>query len=139
MLYYVATFKKKGRICMGFAQNIKKYRTKSKLTQSELAKKLNISLPTIQGYEAGKFRPKTTEKYKAICDALNITYEELLDGEEEIPVIRITADDEKQWSTYKVISEISRLFTETKLSQEEKSLIMDTIVDIYKRQERENS
>lgn len=125
---------------MGFAQNIKKYRTESKLTQADLAKKLNVSLPTIQGYEAGKFRPKTTEKYKAICDALNITYEELLKDEKEIPVIHIASDnDNKQWSTYKVISEISRLFTGDKLSQEEKGLIMEAIVDIYKRQENENS
>lgn len=125
---------------MGFAQNIKKYRTESKLTQAELAKKLNVSLPTIQGYEAGKFRPKTTEKYKAICDALNITYEELLKDEKEISVIHIASDnDNKQWSTYKVISEISRLFTGDKLSQEEKGLIMEAIVDIYKRQENENS
>lgn len=62
---------------MNFSQNLKKLREAKNLTQEQLAKKINTSLRTYQGWEIAKSRPKyeTLEKLKEI---LNCTYDDLL-------------------------------------------------------------
>lgn len=63
---------------MGIAENIKFLRKKAGLTQKQLADKTNLSIATIQGYEQGKYAPKTDALYK-LRKALNCNINELLE------------------------------------------------------------
>lgn len=62
---------------MNFEKNLKELRIKANFTQEQLAKKINISLRTYQGWEIAKSRPKyeILEKLKEILDC---TYDDLL-------------------------------------------------------------
>lgn len=63
---------------MGIAENIKFLRKKAGLTQKQLADKTNLSIATIQGYEQGKYEPKTDTLYK-LRKALDCNINEILD------------------------------------------------------------
>ncbi len=56
---------------MSIGKNIKQFREKAGVTQSELAHKLNISVPMISQYENDKRNPKP-ETVRKIADALGI-------------------------------------------------------------------
>ena len=58
-------------------ENIKFYRNLAKLTQEQLAIKLNISQSTLANYEKNK-RDISTDILKNLCKILNITADELL-------------------------------------------------------------
>lgn len=57
---------------MGVSENIKKIRKDKNMTQKDLAKKAGLSIASIQGYEQGKYKPKT-EQLKKIATALEVS------------------------------------------------------------------
>lgn len=61
---------------MNIGDNIKKYRKQNKITQTELANKLNKSLRTIQKYENNDITPSISI-LNDIASALNITINDL--------------------------------------------------------------
>ena len=67
-----------------FCDKFKKLRLKNDYTQSELAKKLNVSQPTIASWEAGKRIPKW-KNIKKIAEIFNVSPESLIDEMEEKP------------------------------------------------------
>lgn len=56
--------------------NIKKYREMNKMTQTELAEKLNLSQNAISQYEKGDRDPSTQTIYR-LCEILQIDFNEL--------------------------------------------------------------
>lgn len=62
---------------MDFEKNLKEARIKAGLTQDELAKRLNMSKRTYEGWEVAKGRPKY-EVLKQIKEILNCSYDDLL-------------------------------------------------------------
>lgn len=67
-----------------FCDKFKKLRLKNDYTQAELAKKLNVSQPTIASWEAGKRIPKW-KNIKKIAEIFNVSPESLIDEMEEKP------------------------------------------------------
>lgn len=64
---------------MNFSENLKKIRTKMKMSQSDLAKKVGVSERMIQKYEAGVAVPRITVADK-IAKALKVSSDELVGG-----------------------------------------------------------
>lgn len=58
---------------MEFKDKIKTLRIAAGLTMAELAKKINVSTPTIQRYESGEIQNVRRDKIKLLADALNTT------------------------------------------------------------------
>lgn len=56
--------------------NIRKYREKAGLNMSELARKMNVSLPTVCRWEKGEDLP-TAARLPALASALDCTIDEL--------------------------------------------------------------
>ena len=56
--------------------NIKKYRTKKKLSQQELADLVGVSRNTISSLETGQYEPTAKLAY-VLCVALEVKFEEL--------------------------------------------------------------
>lgn len=67
-----------------FCDKFKKLRLKNDYTQAELAKKLNVSQPTVASWEAGKRIPKW-KNIKKIAEIFNVSPESLIDEMEEKP------------------------------------------------------
>ncbi len=61
-----------------FGENLKVLRNVLKLTQLDLAKKLNVSYKTISHWESGYSEPSLSMIVN-IKNVLNVSYEELLD------------------------------------------------------------
>lgn len=66
---------------MKLNENIKKYRKINGLTQSELAKKLNVTTRTIQNYESGNREP-SFDMLVRIAVNLNVNVKSLVDSDE---------------------------------------------------------
>lgn len=63
---------------MAFSDKLKLYRQRAKLTQEELATKLNISQKTISSWEIGRSDPTMKQIY-TLCDILDCPLEDLTD------------------------------------------------------------
>lgn len=61
---------------MKISNNIKKYRKDKNMTQKQLAEKAGLSIASIQGYEQGKYKPKT-EQLKKLAKALDVSVSDL--------------------------------------------------------------
>lgn len=62
---------------MSIGENLKKARRLRKMTQSELAKALGVTTPTIANYENGRREPNL-EQCQALADALNVRVADLV-------------------------------------------------------------
>ena len=69
---------------MNIGENIKTLRKHKKLTQRELADKSGLNIGTIQGYEQGKYEPKSEALHK-LRKALDCNVYEILDKPFEEP------------------------------------------------------
>lgn len=64
---------------MNVHDNIRVYRLASKMTQEELAKKVGVTKQTIQKYESGDIESVPSTRLLAICSALDVSPEILLE------------------------------------------------------------
>lgn len=60
-----------------FAQRLKSFRKGARLTQEDLAEKINVSVMTVKRWEWGKRQPRM-EDIKNLCEVLHVTEAELL-------------------------------------------------------------
>lgn len=66
-------------------KNLKEIRTKRKMTQQDVASKLNITQSTYSGYEAGKYEPGT-ELLIAMSNLFQVSIDYLLGNENEYTI-----------------------------------------------------
>lgn len=116
---------------MVFGEKLKKLRKNSKITQSELAKKLNITTRTLINYESSKCYPKQTEIYSIIASIFDVSIDYLISD---------TSSD--IFSTYKfmnnpiqqaqhLVNELTFLFEHGSLCESEKDAVMKAISASY--------
>ena len=67
---------------MTFGEKVKAERTKLGLNQDELAEKIGVTRRVICSYENDKSRPRGTERYKKLAEALNVNVNYLLSEDE---------------------------------------------------------
>lgn len=60
------------------SKNLKKYRTKNKISKTELARRTKLSKRTIEFIEVGKQDNPTLKTIKALANELGISIEELV-------------------------------------------------------------
>lgn len=65
---------------MSFAKKLRALRAKNKMTQEDVAKRLNVARSTIAGYET-KDRQPSHEKLTAFADLFHVTVDYLLEDE----------------------------------------------------------
>lgn len=81
-------------------------RKEKNLTQEQLAEQLNISNKTVSKWETGKCMPDYSV-IKSLCEVLEITISELMDGEEEKEIIR-SYDEEQTLELLRRVQELER-------------------------------
>ena len=67
------------------ANNIKKYRQKQKMTQDELAEKLNVTRQAVSNWETGKTQPDI-DTLAQIAEVFDISIEELIYEEKKTKI-----------------------------------------------------
>ncbi len=97
---------------------ISKKRKEQNLTQEQLAERLGVSNKTISKWETGKCMPDYSI-IESLCQELNITLAELLDGEE----------DEKSIHTYDS-QQILKMMKETQDLKNKKLMLIGIVVSL---------
>lgn len=77
---------------MDIGNNIKSIRKKNKLTQKDLADKLNKSVRMVQKYENGEVTPNI-EVLKEISKILNVSLDSLLDTNKDNDIVTLALHD----------------------------------------------
>lgn len=89
---------------MGIAENIRRIRTKSGLTQEEFGKAVGVSAMAVSQWENGRAVPRMGA-VQAISDHFNISKSEIIDEE---PRLRETGLEEDRIEAMKLVREIIR-------------------------------
>lgn len=87
---------------MTIGDNIKKYRKINKITQTELATKLNKSLRTIQKYESDDVTP-SIQTLKSITEILNVQLDQLTISDTELYITMKGYDSSEECTQDKVV------------------------------------
>ena len=117
---------------MKFGEKLRSLRIQNHLTQSDLAKKLGVSLRTLQNYEAGKIYPKQTEIYARIASLFSVTTDYLL-NDSHAPAA------EPYIPTEQLVAQIGSLFSGGTLSEEDKDKVLCAINDLYWQAKRNHN
>jgi len=117
---------------MKFGDKLRDLRKEKGLTQTELGKKIGVSLRTIISYETGKSYPKKREIYSKLAKYFDIDINFLLTEDE----IFITEAKEKYGShgakqAAELVAEIGGLFAGGELSESDKDAIMRSLQQAY--------
>lgn len=117
---------------MLFAEKLKFLRKDNKMTQTELAEILGVSLRTMQNYESGKSYPKQTHLYAKMSEIFGVTTDYLLSDED---MYIIDAEERGGRRARKdvqaLITELGGLFAGGELSEEDKEKVMRAVNDLY--------
>lgn len=140
-----------------FANNLKKYRKENKLTQDELAKRLNVSRSAISYYEKGTVEPSIyflinlANEMNCSIDNLfgfnrevsielpkNLTKEELKPVERELKKLEIESDDPKYYleKLKKTLIKVQRSYIELDMSKKRTDRIYNELDMSKKRTDR---
>lgn len=128
---------------MNFGEKLRELRTQHKWTQSELSKKIGVSLRTVVSYESGKSYPKQREIYKKIATLFGVDVNYLLtEGVEEARFSALSREEfveaasEKYGSRGKLqaedlVQQASGMFAGGELSEEDKDAVMQALQQAY--------
>lgn len=124
---------------MVFSEKLKKHRINAGLTQDELGLKLGVTCRTIQNYESGSVYPKKRETYRQLAELFctDIDYWLTESGSQAYLVDPQTAARKES-----LLVDVTKLFADKSLDNEELDRIMESIQDAYriaKEQSRSNS
>ncbi len=117
---------------MTFGEKVRQERTKLQLTQDELATKVGVTRRVITSYETDKSRPRGTESYKKLADALGVNVNYLLSEDDAFladAAGKYGRRGAKQAS--ELISEVSGLFAGGEMAEEDMDEMMRAIQDAY--------
>lgn len=93
-----------------FKERLKELRTQRKLSQQELADKINLTKQTISQYERGVREPDY-ENLSALCDVFNVSTDYML-GKDDVTMRLLDADGIKAIDAYYTNPETARLAQE---------------------------
>lgn len=140
-----------------FADNLKKYRKENKLTQDDLAKRLNVSRSAISYYEKGTVEPSIyflinlANEMNCSIDNLfgfnrevsielppNLTKEDLKPIEKDFKKENFEIDDPKYYleKLKKTLIKVQRSYIELDMSKKRTDKMYDELVRTFNREER---
>ena len=115
---------------MTFGEKVKAERTKLGLNQDELAEKIGVTRRVICSYE--KSRPRGTERYKKLAEALNVNVNYLLSEDDAF-----IADVEDKYGrrgarqAQELLAEVTGLFAGGEMADEDMREMVDAIQEAY--------
>ena len=108
---------------MKFSEKLKLMRHQANLTQEELARRLGLAKRTVEGYESGRYYPRSREVYARLAEIFG-TDERYFANE----------DDENQTASEKakeLVQSAQLLYAGGELSDEDKQALFHALMDAY--------
>ena len=99
---------------MTFGEKVKNERNRLGLNQDELAKKIGVTRRVISSYENDSSRPRGTERYKKLAEALGVNINYLL-SEDEAFIAEVDAIQE----AYLIAKKNNKKYTPKKYRKDE--------------------
>lgn len=117
---------------MTFGEKVKNERNRLGLNQDELAKKIGVTRRVISSYENDSSRPRGTERYKKLAEALGVNINYLLSEDEAF-----IADVEDNYGhrgakqAKELLAEVTGLFAGGEMADEDMREMVDAIREAY--------
>lgn len=117
---------------MTFGEKVKNERNRLGLNQDELAKKIGVTRRVISSYENDSSRPRGTERYKKLAEALGVNINYLLSEDEAF-----FADVEDNYGhrgakqAKELLAEVTGLFAGGEMADEDMREMVDAIQEAY--------
>lgn len=117
---------------MTFGEKVKNERNRLGLNQDELAKKIGVTRRVISSYENDSSRPRGTERYKKLAEALDVNINYLLSEDEAF-----IADVEDNYGhrgakqAKELLAEVTGLFAGGEMADEDMREMVDAIQEAY--------
>jgi len=117
---------------MTFGEKVKNERNRLGLNQNELAKKIGVTRRVISSYENDSSRPRGTERYKKLAEALGVNINYLLSEDEAF-----IADVEDNYGhrgakqAKELLAEVTSLFAGGEMADEDMREMVDAIQEAY--------
>lgn len=117
---------------MTFGEKVKNERNRLGLNQDELAKKIGVTRRVISSYENDSSRPRGTERYKKLAEALGVNINYLLSEDEAF-----IADAEDNYGhrgakqAKELLAEVTGLFAGGEMADEDMREMVDAIQEAY--------
>lgn len=117
---------------MTFGEKVKNERNRLGLNQDELAKKIGVTRRVISSYENDSSRPRGTERYKKLAEALGVNINYLLSEDEAF-----IADVEDNYGhrgakqAKELLAEVTGLFAGGEMADEDMREMVDAIQEAY--------
>ena len=117
---------------MTFGEKVKNERNRLGLNQDELAKKIGVTRRVISSYENDSSRPRGTERYKKLAEALGVNINYLLSEDEAF-----IADVEDNYGhrgakqAKELLAEVTSLFAGGEMADEDMREMGDAIQEAY--------
>lgn len=117
---------------MKFGEKVKNERNRLGLNQDELAKKIGVTRRVISSYENDSSRPRGTERYKKLAEALGVNINYLLSEDEAF-----IADVEDNYGhrgakqAKELLAEVTGLFAGGEMADEDMREMVDAIQEAY--------
>lgn len=124
---------------MKFGEKLIQLRRSVKLTQSEVAERIGVTLRTYQNYETGGLYPKKTDVYGRIAVLFDVTTDYLLSDEDKYIIDAAGKGGSKSKKDIQaLIADVGGLFAGGELSDDDKDKVMRTINDLYWKAKENN-
>ena len=117
---------------MTFGEKVKNERNRLGLNQDELAKKIGVTRRVISSYENDSSRPRGTERYKKLAEALGVNINYLISEDEAF-----IADVEDNYGhrgakqAKELLAEVTGLFAGGEMADEDMREMVDAIQEAY--------
>ena len=117
---------------MTFGEKVKNERNRLGLNQDELAKKIGVTRRVISSYENDSSRPRGTERYKKLAEALGVNINYLLSEDEAF-----IADVEDNYGhrgakqAKELLADVTGLFAGGEMADEDMREMVDAIQEAY--------
>lgn len=117
---------------MTFGEKVKAERTKLGLNQDELAEKIGVTRRVICSYENDKSRPRGTERYKKLAEALNVNVNYLL-SEDDAFIADVEDKNGRRGArqAQELLAEVTGLFAGGEMADEDMREMVDAIQEAY--------
>lgn len=119
---------------MLFSEKLRNLRSEKNITQTELARRLGVSMRSVQNYESGRCYPKNTEMYKKLADIFEVSPNFLIsDNDRYIMNAEEQGGKSAGIEVKELLAEVGGLFAGGDLSDDDKEKVLRTINELYWR------
>ena len=117
---------------MTFGEKVRNERNRLGLSQDELAEKIGVTRRVISSYENDSSRPRGTERYNKLADALGVNINYLL-SEDEAFIANVKDNYGRRGAKQakELLAEVTGLFAGGEMADEDMREMVDAIQEAY--------